>query len=160
MKKFWWSALYLALISLLSNVAAGFVSRHFRTDVFPFRCYKFERGGRIYDKLRIRRWKDRVPDMSKFLRSLPRKVLDSRKGSAVKLLIQETCVAEIVHAALILLSFAVFLWWRDRWAVLTVALYDIVGNLPFILIQRYNRPRLVHLAEKLERTKEAAAEHG
>ena len=27
-------------------------------------------------------------------------------------------------------------------------LYDLFGNLPFILIQRYNRPRLVILLER------------
>ena len=37
MKKLWWSVLYLAAISLLSNVAAAFVRRDFRTDAFPFR---------------------------------------------------------------------------------------------------------------------------
>ena len=36
-----------------------------------------------------------------------------------------------------------------------VAAYDLVGNLPFIMIQRYNRPRLLRLAEKLERREEA-----
>ena len=34
------------------------------------------------------------------------------------------------------------------WGVLFYAAYFLLGNLPFILIQRYNRPRLVRIYEK------------
>ena len=154
MKRLWRSVLYLAAISVLSNLAGGCISRHFRTDVFPFKPYAFERGGRIYDRLHIRKWKDKLPDMSKYLRSLPRKALTDTSCGRVKLLIQETCVAEIVHAALMVLALPVLLC-EEWWATVMVLLYDLVGNLPFIMIQRYNRPRLLRLADKLERREEA-----
>lgn len=156
MKKLWRSVLYLAAISVLSNLAGGCISRSFRTDVFPFKPYAFERDGRFYDRLHIRKWKDRVPDMSKYLRSLPRKALTDTSSGRVKLLVQETCVAELVHGALMILALPVLLC-EEWWATLMVAAYDLVGNLPFIMIQRYNRPRLLRLAEKLERREEAMA---
>ena len=34
------------------------------------------------------------------------------------------------------------------WNWICMLLYDLFGNLPFILIQRYNRPRLVILLER------------
>lgn len=156
MKKLWRSVLYLAAISLLSNLAGGCIRRDFRTDAFPFKPYAFEKNGRFYDRLRIRRWKDRVPDMSKYLRFLPRKALTDTSRGRVKLLVQETCVAELVHAALMVLALPVLLC-QEWWATLMVAVYDLVGNLPFIMIQRYNRPRLLRLEEKLERREEAVA---
>jgi len=30
-------------------------------------------------------------------------------------------------------------------------MYILIGNLPFILIQRYNRPRLMHLLKRMDR---------
>lgn len=156
MKKLLRSAIYLVAISLLSNLLGGCISRRFRTDVFPFKSYPFERDGKIYDKLHIRKWKNKVPDMSKYLRSLPRKELVEPTCGRINLLVQETCVAELVHSLLILLSFVVLIYWPDWRTVLLVVVYDVVGNLPFIMIQRYNRPRLLRLAAKLERTGSAS----
>lgn len=154
MRKLWRCLLYLAAISVLSNLAAGCISRHFRADAFPFKPYAFEKQGRFYDRLHIRKWKDRVPDMSKYLRSLPRKSLMDASCGRIRLLVQETCVAEIVHVALMILALPVLLC-KEWWATLIVLVYDLVGNLPFIMIQRYNRPRLLRLAEKLEQREEA-----
>ena len=150
MRKLLRSVIYLVAISLLSNLLGGCISRNFRADAFPFKPYAFERDGRIYDKLHIRKWKNKVPDMSKYLRSLPRKALEDPSCGRVRLLVQETCVAELVHTILILMSLVVLIYWPDWRTVLLVLVYDVVGNLPFIMIQRYNRPRLLRLAQKLE----------
>ncbi len=156
MKKPLWSALYLATISVLSNPVGSFIRRDFRPDEFPFKPYAFEDQGRFYEQLRIRKWMNRVPDMSKYLRSLPRKSLAEHSSEHVRLLVQETCVAELVHSALMALALPVLLC-RKWWSALMVAVYDLLGNLPFIMIQRYNRPRLLRLAERLERREGAAA---
>lgn len=158
MKKFWGSVLYLAVIGILSNPAAKVIPRRFSPDTFPFRCYAWEQNGRFYEKLHIRSWKNYLPDMSKVLKFLPRKKLNTRDSGTIRQLIQETCVAETVHFLLFLLSLGIFLWWRSPWAVLVVAVYNLLGNLPYILIQRYNRPRLVRLLQKVESRKET--DHG
>ena len=67
-------------------------------------------------------------------------------------LIAETCVAECVHFWLIILSLGIFVFWRGGWAVVFCLVYNLLGNLPFQIIQRYNRPRLRRLAEKRRRT--------
>ena len=64
---------------------------------------------------------------------------------------QETCVAECVHWALTLLSAGIFFLWRSGWAALLWLVYNVLGNVSFIVIQRYNRPRLQKLAEKTRR---------
>ncbi len=158
MKRFWYSILYLAAVSALSNGAAVFSRRRFRPDQFPFRPYAFERQGRFYEKLGIRKWKDRLPDMSRLLRFLPRKAVRSRSAEQARLLVQETCLAETVHLWLIVLAAPVlFIWpgWRGGvlWAVYAL------GNVPFIMIQRYNRPRLLRLAGTLERAEARTLEH-
>lgn len=107
----------------------------------------WEKGGRIYLKLGIRKWKDRLPDMSRLMPDMVRKDL----GSDPAVLVQETCVAECVHWALTLLSAGIFFLWRSGWAALLWLVYNVLGNVSFIVIQRYNRPRLQKLAEKTRR---------
>jgi hypothetical protein len=43
----------------------------------------------------------------------------------------------------------------DLWLV--CMLIAVVGNVPFIMIQRYNRPRLMRALERMERRELAAA---
>ena len=143
-------ALYLALIGALCFYVGRLLPGDwFHSDRFPFRCFPFERGGRVYEKLGIRRWKDKVPDMSRYIpHTFRKKIGVMRSPEHVEGLIRETCVAELVHVVLILLS-PVFLVLLPRgWNWICMLLYDLFGNLPFILIQRYNRPRLVILLER------------
>ena len=59
------------------------------------------------------RWKKLVPDMSRFLPDMVKKEVDPAAvtASQVELLVQETCVAEVVHTASILLGLgALWLW--------------------------------------------------
>ena len=66
-------------------------------------------------------------------------------------LVQETCRAELVHGASCLLGLA-FLWLWPGWGgAIVLAVWVLLANLPFILIQRYNRPRLMRLAALLRK---------
>ena len=63
-------------------------------------------------------------------------------------LVQETCVAECVHCWLVVLSVGMLFLWKSVWSWALWLVYNLLGNVSFILIQRYNRPRLLRLAEK------------
>lgn len=150
MNKFWVYVIYLIIIGLLSNPAAKLVDREkIDYNKFPYRPYSFEQGGKVYEKIGIRHWKGKVPDMSHVLSYLVRKEVRF-KSSASDILrqIQETCVAETTHLILILLSLPMLLYWNSRWALLCEAAYILILNMPFIIIQRYNRPRLIALYQK------------
>lgn len=115
---------------------------------FPYRPFGFERRGKIYHSIKVHRWKDKAPDMSKLVKGIFKKKLPMRRDDQYLInLIRETCVAEFVHLMLILAS-PVFLFVFDGWhGCVTMAVYGVL-NLPFIIIQRYNRPRLVALLER------------
>ena len=57
-------------------------------------------------------------------------------------MIEETCVAEFTHFVLILLGFYALRLWPGTGGAVVTAIYILFGNLPFLIIQRYNRPRL------------------
>lgn len=119
--------------------------RWFNPDAFPYRSAAWERGGACYEKLGIRKWKDAFPDMSRFVAKTVRKKAGfSRDPEHVERLILETCSAEAVHWALMAagLLFPILIG-PSGW--ICFFLYNLLGNVPPILIQRYNRPRLKKL---------------
>ena len=115
----------------------------------PYTPFKWEKGGRIYQRIGIQHWKDVVPDMSRYSETLVRKKLGTfRNPEYLDGIIRETCVAELVHYMLMLLS-PIYLVFMDGYpGYIWAAVYCIL-NLPFVLIQRYNRPRLVELRQRL-----------
>lgn len=150
---FWRCALYLAILAILSHaVGERLPRRWFDPESRPFACFSWEKDGRIYEKLGIRFWKDRLPDMSRLDPRMQRKQLRAVRGrEELESLLRETCVAETVHWALILLSPPLLWLWPGTGGAMVLALDVLLGNLPYILIQRYNRPRLAALLRRLSR---------
>ena len=107
-----------------------------------------EQEGRIYEKLHIRRWHKKLPDMSRILPwAIPAKKLEGRDLQRLPEMIRETCVAELTHWLLCLAGLYCLRLWRGVGGTV-MALLNVLGNLPFILIQRYNRPRLKRLLHR------------
>ena len=101
MHGFWRCALYLAVLGVAAHPLGQALPRKwFCAEKAPWRSAPWEKGGRIYLKLGIRKWKDHLPDMSRLMPDMVRKDL----GSDPAVLVQETCVAECVHCWLIVLS--------------------------------------------------------
>ncbi len=154
-KRFWLGVIYVAVIGALSNLFAIFIKRDGIDEKKPpFKPFKWEKNGKVYDKISIRKWKSKVPDMSRFLKFLlPKRVVSGTTSSDLRALIKETCVAEIVHTALMILSLAVFFICPgvEGWVLYGLCFF---GNLPFIFIQRYNRPQYIIAEERLARREE------
>ena len=79
--------------------------------------------------------------------------------SVAAVLGQETCVAEAVHTASSLLGLLCLRLWPGWGGVIVWAVWFLLGNLPFILIQRYNRPRLLRLRSLLQRREQRKGHH-
>lgn len=119
----------------------------FHADRFPFKTYEWE--SKVWKAIRIKRWQAKLPDMSRILdfffpgnSVLPLKRITESSLKNLPLMIQETCVSELTHG-LLCISGLGMLWIYPGWGgVLITFLYVVFGNLPFVLIQRFNRPRL------------------
>ena len=153
---FWHCALYLAVIGLASSAAALLPRRWFHADRFPFRPQRWEHEGKIYEKLAVQRWKDKLPDMSRFLPWLTQKQVSASISAAqAERLVQETSVAELVQDILAILTFGcVWIW--PGWGLWLSIAYVLIGHLPYIVIQRYNRPRLARMHALLKAREERA----
>ena len=116
----------------------------FHGDKFPYRCASWE--AKLFRFLRVHEWQDKVPDMSKIVPKLiPAKKLGTDFRAQLPRMIEETCVAEFTHFVLILLGFYALRLWPGTGGAVVTAIYILFGNLPFLIIQRYNRPRLQKL---------------
>ena len=142
---------YLAFIGIISNfIGDTFKRENFNYTRFPFATFSFERGGKFYEIFKIRKWKDILPDMSKYRKSMvPKKITKYRDASHYISLVMETCVAETVHFFLIVFAIPCFFIGGHILGTICFIVWT-VGNLPFIMIQRYNRFRFLSFLKRLE----------
>lgn len=114
----------------------------FERDSWLYRQRAFERGGVLYERLGIRRWKDHLPEAGAlFTGGFSKRSLRSRDPAVVARFVAETRRAEWAHW-LIMSAAPVFLLWNWPWVEAVIVLYALTANLPCLLVQRYNRIRL------------------
>ncbi len=116
----------------------------FDPDNFFYRIKKIEGGGKIYERFfKIKKWKKLIPDgAALFKGGFPKKKLESNKLDYLNKFNGETCRAELTHWLQILPS-GIFFLWNMWWVGLIMIAYGLLANIPCILLQRYNRARLV-----------------
>lgn len=152
--KFLFCLIYLLTLSVFVFFIGRIIPRSWiKEDKFPFKSFKWEKNGLIYEKLKIKKWKTKLPDASLVLNKIipnlyPTKRMKNSDKEKTKILIKESCVAEGTHKVVSILGFLCIYIWKSFGGV-TVAVAFYLFNVPFIIIQRYNRPRLKKLANKL-----------
>ena len=130
-------ALFCVIVGIVLMIVGMAIPRRFRPDAFPFRPWRFETP-EFFKRLRVSRWKGYMPVSYTHLARL----------------VQETCVAELTHWVLMAICPASLVFAPCEWTPLFILLYDI-GNLPFIVIQRYNRPRMMKILRMREERERA-----
>ena len=134
-----WSALcgYVAY-----RIPAARLSRDGRL----FRIRGIEAGGGFYERwLRIKRWKDRLPEAGNLFRGgLSKRRLPHHDREGLERFAVETRRAELTHSA-ILAATPWFFLWNPWWLGVAMAGYGIAANVPCLAVQRYNRARLLHM---------------
>ena len=140
--------LYLAATGIFGFLLGRLLpKRWFSAERFPFRSQPWEE--KLYRLLRVKQWQNKLPDMSRiFPKLMPAKRLTPQTMTDLPRMIEETCVAELTHTVLSFLGLAMPFLWRGAGGWIAAAVYIVFGNLTFILVQRYNRPRLLRLYQR------------
>jgi glycosyl-4,4'-diaponeurosporenoate acyltransferase len=112
-------------------------------DGWLLRQRRFESDGRWYRRrLRIHRWKDKVPEAGALFRGgISKRHLPSHDVAGLQLFVRETRRAELAHWWAMCCGLVFVVWNPPLPAVLLLA-YGVLANLPFVVIQRYNRFRI------------------
>jgi glycosyl-4,4'-diaponeurosporenoate acyltransferase len=121
---------------------------------FMFRVYKFEASGLIYEKLfLVNKWKNKLPDGSKVLKEgFSKNKVDKMSLDYFKKFLIEVNRAELSHWFQMLPAPLFFLFNLPIIGYLMIV-YAMLFNLPFIIAQRYNRPKIIRIINKLEENK-------
>lgn len=109
-----------------------------------FREKPFEE--KLYKKLKVKRWKDRLPTIDENAFSLEKHPIERIIGA--------TCQSEIVHELDVVASLAAILFaipFGDLWVFLITAVLGAAFDMIFVIMQRYNRPRLLKALKRRNR---------
>lgn len=141
-----WFVIHMAVVL----VSVRLPIRWFTPEALPCRPRDWEKTDALYrDFFRIRRWKDRLPDGAEFFgeHGFPKKRLRETNSAHLHAFACETCRAEMTHWVIILAAPLFFLWNR-LWVGWFMIFYALAENIPFILVQRYNRIRLMRVLRR------------
>ncbi|WP_446742057.1 glycosyl-4,4'-diaponeurosporenoate acyltransferase CrtO family protein [Silvibacterium acidisoli] len=124
-------------------------SRNFSPTSFACRPRRWERDGRLYTHiLRIRRWKQLMPDGAPWLGGFAKAHYEKRDDSYTRRFIAETCRGEMAHWCMLAFT-PIFYLWNPPWACWVMTAYGLLANLPCIAVQRHNRIAMLRVLEKL-----------
>ena len=152
--KLMYSALFIAFSGLFAGVLFAIIPRTiFLKCEKYFPLLKYEQNGKFYNRVfKINLWKDKLPQFSELTKiGFSKTSLNNSSPEYLKAFHAETIRAEITHLFLIITSPLCFYFNTKIFTLLTF-FSIILGNIPFLMIQRYNRARIrnliVHLQKK------------
>jgi glycosyl-4,4'-diaponeurosporenoate acyltransferase len=133
-----WLFIQLSIARLSLKISAKFLK-----DFKLFKVLKFEREPSIYQTIfKIRYWKDKLPEGSKIIKSgFSKKELVTKNHEYLANFLIEINRGELAHWLQILPAPLFFLF-NVEWVGWLMIGYALTFNVPFIMIQRFNRARL------------------
>lgn len=130
--------------------------RLFDENIWLFKERSFESS--FYRKIKVNKWKGKLPDAERLIRFQRSYLPQNIDKAYINRFITECCIAELGHLAVGIsgffsLLFPVFfpqnLQLRVGIIFFVMSVIDLFAQSLFIIIQRYNRPRLIRLKKLL-----------
>ena len=142
---FVWFVLHMGISIALLKVPLSFFKKENRL----FDSFSWEKKGAFWQTyFHVCSWKDKLPDgASLFKLGFKKKHLTKVNDAYLTAFILESKRAELNHW-LLMLPAPFFFLWNPPWAGWMIICYALVANCPFIIIQRYNRPRFENIQQK------------
>jgi len=127
------------IVDLIMKNKANYKNFWFREKKFENKFYKF---------LRVQKWKKYLPTYSP-------ETFDTNKKN-VKEIIGATCQAEIVHEIVMPLSLLPMIlipFLGGAAAFIITSIISMLLDFSFVILQRYNRPKLIKVMDRFEKIK-------
>lgn len=150
---FWATLGYTALavvVVILVDILVATVCR-----LLPKKCAQHDakmytvsaKEKKFYEKLKIRKWKDLIPEIGHFTGFRKNKIVDPKSVEYVERFLLEACYGELGHFFCLFFGFLILLlfplmpptWWAIS---IPVAIVNICLNAPSIFVLRYNSYKL------------------
>lgn len=139
-----WAAIQIGVGYFAARISDG----RFNPQGSLFKERFWEQGGEIYEKLfRVRIWKSWLPSGGKFFGIFSINSFRSAEQGYARKWLVESSRAEFTHWVAMLPALLFFLWNPFNAWIINI-IYAICVNIPCIISQRYNRPRVVKLLKR------------
>jgi glycosyl-4,4'-diaponeurosporenoate acyltransferase len=138
---------------LILNYGVAYGSRLLPKGIFThnffFREKSFERN--LYKSIRINKWKDKLPAVNSTLKKLKIEL----NPQYLDKMIMQTYYAEFGHLTIAILGFLCILVNPNEYFLMAFicSIVNFFIHIPYCLIQRYNRPRLLKVKSRLANKK-------
>ena len=143
------SGISLVLVVVIDAIIAAIVHAVPEKKINPFaKIYQTGKKERaFYERLGVRRWKDIIPESGKYLCHFSKTNVEQPNNNEYVLkFLRETCYAEIMHIISIFFGFILLIFIPCKLTiVLPVCIVNAVLQLLPVIVQRYNRVRLISL---------------
>ncbi len=134
---------FLALI--IHKLPAKWFNHRFKR----FHIFKFER--KFYEKIKIKKWKDLIPELGGLADFRKNKIADPTNNEYIEKFLTECCYGEVIHLTSMFLGFLIIFVAPLKYFYLfgiPVAIANLIINGLSFMILRYNRPKLAVLYER------------
>ena len=128
-------------VRIIMGNASKLLKKHISYKQKWFKERKFEK--KLYKILKVKNWKDKALTYNPESFSLENHSLDEIANTMAKSEVDHW-INEAISVSTIFFS----LIWGEFWIFLITALAAMIFDSQFIIIQRYNRPRIVKLIER------------
>ncbi len=126
---------------VVGYVINGIFHNKFNYNKKWFRERRFEK--RLYEVLKVKKWKDKMPTFAPDMLDLKIHTWEEIAGAM--------CQSEVVHSIIVVLCFvpvlATFIW-GTFWVFFITSVISACVESMFVIMQRYNRPRVIRMIEK------------
>lgn len=149
---------YTALNIGLAYLVRVFPKRLYNPDLSFYTEHSFEK--KLYKKLQVAKWKDKFPERGGMVGFSKKSLKSPHDPAYIDQFIMETCIGEFVHYLWgifgflsLPLTFLVDGTTKHIHVFVIMATLNLFVQLFFSIIQRYNRPRLIRIKNKLSAKK-------
>lgn len=138
-----WLCIHLGVSGFVSVAPEAFVNAF----AGIYRVRRWETQAKVYERLGVKKWKDRLPEARKWFRR-GKTAAHLRNPSQWDRFEKQTNRSELSHWVQMLAAPFFFLF-NPPWAGWIMVVYAILFNLPFIIVQRYNRVRMMRVKNRV-----------
>lgn len=160
----WYACLGMLVLSIvvvfIIDAVLAFLIRRLPNKWFSFKkktfqIFKWEKH--FYERLHIKKWKDKIPELGQFTNFSKSKIEDPTNNAYIERFLLEICYGEVIHFTSIVFGFLIILMFDLRYCLfmgIPVAIANGIINYLSFAILRYNRPKLMVIYERNRRLEE------
>lgn len=145
------------VVIFVDGITAGLVrilpSKWFNPFSKRYQIHDWEKS--FYNKLSIKKWKDKVPELGSFTHFSKSKIQQPRDNQYIKRYLLEACYGRVGHALSMISGFLIIFMFPLKYSInfgIPVAIVNAIMNAMPWFVLRYNTPKLIALYKRNEKT--------